>query len=168
MIIRKGPAFITTMAWVGVGLSALSAVIAGASAYAQADNNKHAAEYNSDIETKKAKDAANIGANEAADIRARTRKLIASQVESGAMSGVDVNYGSTLGLLVDTAGIGEKEALTVMNNAQRQAWGHTAQSQLDQFEAKQAGRARTLNTFGSAISGASSVYSTGAKSGLWK
>ena len=164
---REGTAFITTIAYVGVGIAALSLVVGVAGAQQQAENAKDVADYNKAVEDLKAKDALQIGADEAAAARARARKIISGQIEGGAMSGVATDYGTPLGLLVETAGVGEHEALTIVNNAQRQAWGHQAQGRLDVIEGQNAKRAGTLNMAGSALSGATGVLNAGYKSGLW-
>jgi mannitol-specific phosphotransferase system IIBC component len=158
MEVKEGSAFITTMAYVAVITAVITAAVSTTAAYQQSESAQDMADYNAEVEDMKAKDAANAGANAAGDARAKARKIIAAQVEAGGMSGVDTNYGTPMGLLVETAGIGEMEALTVMNNAQRQAWGHQAQSSLDTLKSKQEKQAGALNTFGTALSGATSAY----------
>lgn len=169
MQVIKGDSFITTYAvWAGVVIAAVGAGTAGYSVYAQGEAAEDTAEYNAEVARIKAADALQIGADEAADKRLKTRRLISSQIEGGAMSGVSTDYGTPLGLLTETAGIGEVEALTIVNNAQRQAWGHEAQSELDVLAGQNAKRKSRLDTLGTTLSGASSVYSTGRTSGLWQ
>lgn len=156
-----------SMAYVAVAVSVVTAAVGATSSYIQGENAEEVADYNAKVEENKAKQAANIGADEAAAQRARARKIMSAQAEGGAMSGVDLDYGTPLGLLVETAGVGEKEAQTVMTNAQRQAWGHKAQSELDKFEGKQAKQASYLNMAGSVLSSASSSYATGKGAKLW-
>lgn len=168
MNVIKGPAFVTTMAYVAVGISVLATAVSAYGAYSNAEAQKEQMDYNAKVEEIKAKDAANIGANDAADTRARARKIISTQIEAGSLSGLDMNYGTPLGLLVETAGLGEKEALTTMNNAQRQAWGHRSQAELDKFAGQAAMTAGTISAAGSILGGASSTYGVGQKSKLWQ
>lgn len=157
-----------SIAYVGVYIAGASLALSTYSAYQQGEDAQDVADYNAKVEEVKAKDALQIGADEAGDARQRARKIISGQIEGGAMSGVSTEYGTPLGLLVETAGIGEHEALTIVNNAQRQAWGHKTQSSLDRLEGQNAKRAGKLDTAGSALSGASGVINAGYKAGLWK
>lgn len=168
MQVVKAEAFITTIAYIGVTVAALSLGVGVYGSIQQGERDQDLADYNAEVERQKAADALQIGADEAADARARARKLISSQVEAGALSGVETDFGTPLGLLTETAGIGESEALTIVNNAQRQAWGHRAQSKLDIIAGKQAKTKSRLDAAGSALSGASSIFATGRQSGLWK
>lgn len=168
MRVVRAEAFITSMAWVGVAVAVIGAGISGYAAHEQGEQAEDLADYNAEIERQKAADALQIGADEAADARLKARRLISSQVEAGAMSGISTDFGTPLGLLTETAGVGEDEALTIVNNAQRQAWGHESQSNLDILAGKQAKTKSRLDMAGSALSGASSVYGAGRSSNLWK
>lgn len=168
MQVLKAEVFITTIAYIGVAVASLSLGLGVYGNIRQGEAAEDLAEYNAEVERQKAADALQIGADEAGEARLRARKLISSQIEAGALSGVDTDFGTPLGLLTETAGIGEDEALTIVNNARRQAWGYRAQSRLDIIAGKQAKTKSRLDAAGSALSGASSIFATGRQSGLWK
>jgi hypothetical protein len=52
------------------------------------------------------------------------------------MSGVELSGGSSLDVLVGTAGIGAQDALTIQNNAAREAWGYRTQAGYARQQAK--------------------------------
>lgn len=56
-----------------------------------------------------------------------TRRMIGSQRARLAAQGVDVNSGSALDVQADTMALGELDALTIKNNAAREAWGYKTQ-----------------------------------------
>jgi hypothetical protein len=81
-------------------------------------------------------------------------------------AGLDPNASnsSPLRLQSDTAMLGEQDALTIRNNAQRAAYGYqvqglnyASQAQLDEMGASSASRAGALGEWSSIIGGASSV-----------
>lgn len=156
-----------TMAYVAVGVSIVSALTAAGTAIYSAEKQKEAADYNAEVDKIKAHDALQIGADEAANIRQKARRIAATQAEGSAMSGVEVNSGTSLALLKDTAGLGELDALRTVNNARRQAWGFQAEGELEKAKGRTAMTTGYLNAAGSALSGASSTYSIGKKGGVW-
>ena len=60
--------------------------------------------------------------------RLKTAQLIGSQRAALAAQGSDVNTGSPLDIVGDTARAGESDALTIYNNAQQQAHGYEVQA----------------------------------------
>jgi len=72
--------------------------------------------------------------------------------------GVDASTGTPLDLQTETAGIGELDALRIVNNAQRQAAGYQAQAGLERFRGD---AARTAGYFGAAGSILGGVGSAG-------
>jgi hypothetical protein len=157
-----------TMAYIAVAATVIgTAVSVGSQLYA-ADQAKEAADYNKKVDEMKAHDALQTGADQASAIRQKARRLASTQVEGSAMSGVQVNTGTALALLTDTAGLGELDALRTVNNAQRQAWGFQADSELEKQKGKTAQTTGILNATGSALSGAASTYNIGKTGGVWK
>lgn len=59
--------------------------------------------------------------------RIDTRRLIGDQRAYMAAQGIDVNRDSALDVQADTAAMGELDALTIRNNAVREAWGYEVQ-----------------------------------------
>jgi hypothetical protein len=154
------PAIAAIAAVVGTGVSIYSSVQSGKS-------QKDAAEYNAEMDRRRAQDALQRGANDAAAVKDRARRIASAQVEGAAMSGVAINSGTPLALLTETAGLGELDRLRTINNARREAWGLKAQSVLDEFQGSTAQRIGYLNAAGTLLnSGANAYFSKpGAKSG---
>lgn len=160
--IIQGAAVLTCEPATLLTIAAVSATVgAGVSTYAQyqaGQSAKEAGEYNAEMGRRKAQDSLQRGAIEAGAKRDQARKVASTQAEAGAMSGVDISFGTPLALLTETAGLGELAALRTSNNATREAWGLKAQADLDEFQGDAAGRAGTLNAAGTFLGGASSAY----------
>lgn len=112
---------------VGVAMVAAAAM----SAYSQHQNSKYQsqlANYNAEVAENSAKDAVNQGNAEASQRRERARQLAGTQAATMAANGVDLGGGTATDVFADTAGMGELDALTTLNNAQRQAYGLQSQA----------------------------------------
>jgi hypothetical protein len=149
-----------SMAIIGAGISATSAIEQGQSAKAAADANA-AAQRQTAISTE------NVGAQQASDKQLATRKLIATQVASAGAGGIDPSTGTPLTIEGQTAQMGELDSLRIINNAQRTAWGYNTQANIDEFQGSAAQTAGTLNAGGTLLSNAGNTYFGGAKAGLW-
>lgn len=145
------PIIAAVAAVVGTGVATYSAIQSG-------NAQKDAADYNAEMQRRKAQDALQRGSIEASAKKDQARRLASTQAEGAAMSGVAINSGTPLALLTETAGIGELNALRTVNNAQREAWGLKAQATLDEFQGDAAQRAGYLNGAGTFLNGASSSY----------
>jgi hypothetical protein len=86
-------------------------------------------EYNAKVADLQAQDAIARGNEEENRYRTQVRGLVGSQRVAGAASNVDVGFGSALDVQVDTARQGELDALTIRNNAAREAWGYSVQAE---------------------------------------
>lgn len=114
-----------------MAVAAVMMVAAAASAYSQRQQSKYQskmAQYNADVQEKSANAAINAGNEQAAQARARARQLQGTQAATLAASGVDLGGGTAVDIFGDTAQQGELDALTTVNNAQRQAYGLQAQA----------------------------------------
>ena len=69
--------------------------------------------------------------------RVRTGQAVGTQRSVQAANGIDVNSGSAAQLQDDTAMIGELDALTIQNNAAREAFGYRIQADQDRMNARQ-------------------------------
>lgn len=138
--------------------SLAAAAVSGFATYKSGQSQKKAGKYNAEMQEMKALDATQRGAAEAAGKRDRARKIASQQAEGMAASGVDIHSGTPLALLAETAGLGELDALTAVNNARREAWGYGAQGTLDRYQGKMAGRGGVLNAGGTLLGGASNAY----------
>jgi len=117
-----------------------------------------------------AADAIHRGDVEATTARTRTRLLIATQRAGYAAAGVELGSGSTLSTTADTAMIGEMDALTIENNAQREAWGYVNQSEDFKRKAGLVKLAAKNNQGATLLTGGSQAlnqYSTGLQSGVF-
>jgi hypothetical protein len=145
---------------IGAGVSSYSAVKSG-------ESQKHAAEYNAEMQQAQAKDALQRGAIEAATKKDAARKIASSQVTTFGASGLDAGFGTPLALLTETAGFGELDSLRTINNAKRTAWGYKAQADLDLYQGKMAQRGGVMNAAGTFLNSAGSAgmsyYSTKSK-----
>lgn len=156
---KRGAAIITCEpSTIAAVAAVVSTAVGGYSAYQSGQSRKDAGEDNAEVQRQQSSDALQRGAIEGAAKRDKARRIAASQAEAAAMSNLAINTGTPLALLTETAGLGELDALTTLNNAQREAWGYKASSQLEQYQGKAAGRAGVLNAGGTFLGGASSAY----------
>jgi hypothetical protein len=76
-----------------------------------------------------AKDAIERGEKDAQAIKRRGKQIIGSQRAALAAQGVEVDSGTALELQEETSELSQVDALTVRNNAWREAWGYRAEAQ---------------------------------------
>lgn len=103
--------------------------MSGIQAYTQYQQGKYAskvAEANADIATAQANDAINIGNAEAEQRRRDPTAAWYTGGDNGA-TGADLSTGNALDIFGDTAQFGALDALTTVNNAQREAYGYQVQ-----------------------------------------
>lgn len=96
--------------------------------------------------------------------RQQTAQAISAERAAVGANGLDVNTGSPLRLQADTAAVGELDAQTIRNNAQRAAYGYEVQGMnfaanagLEESAAANAARFGALGAFSSIIGGATTV-----------
>lgn len=83
---------------------------------------------NNQILAQRRADDARLRGEQAADAqRDKTQQLIGRQRATLAGNGVELDTGSALEITTDTAGIGERDALTIRSNAEREALGYEAE-----------------------------------------
>lgn len=122
-------------------------------------NNALSAKYAAD-------DALARGAVEEGQARDRARAVMGAQRAALAANGLDATTGTGSQLLTDTAGMAEFDALTVRNNAMKQAYGLNVQSTnllAEGRAAKVAGTNAAIGSLLTAGSQAASIYGAGAK-----
>lgn len=159
----------------GVAIAGL--VVAAASTAYSVSSQRKAAGYQAEVETQNkqqgllaAADAINRGDIEEANARTRTRLLIGQQRAGYAAAGVELGSGSPLSTTADTAMLGELDALTIKNNAQREAWGYSSQSAEFANKAAMTKIAAKNNTGSTLLTGGSQVleqYGSALKSGTF-
>ncbi len=105
-------------------------VIGAMSAYSQHQQGKYAravANQNADIAETQAQDAVNRGNIQAEEVRRRSRQAAGTQAATMGATGADLSSGTSLDIFGDTAQFGTLDALTTVNNAQREAYGYRVQ-----------------------------------------
>lgn len=109
-----------------IGMAAAVAA-AGVSAYGQVRQSNYQAkldEQNAKLQEDAAAIAANRGGQDAGIQRMKGSQLEASARAEAGATGIDLQSGSTLDVLADSRMMNELDALTIKNNAAREAWGY--------------------------------------------
>lgn len=110
---------------VGQGVSSLFTSSAQSSAIeAQGEYQKQMFQMNSRLAEMQADDAIRRGDRAAYLYKKDVKRTIGNQRAALAAQGIEVNDGSALEVQMDTASQGEIDALTIKNNAYREAWGY--------------------------------------------
>lgn len=132
-----------------IGMMMVGTGVAAGSAHAAGKYNKRVADQNAAAAEFQAEDAIIRGAEEEKVMRERIRGAIGTARVSYAGQGVDVSSGSAVDLQASIADAGERDALTIRNNAAREAWGYRVQAvdfrnrgKLDQYK----GNVQAFNT----------------------
>lgn len=133
-----------------IALAGASVALGGISAYNQYQNGRYQAKVaNQNAETAQlqAEDSINRGNIEAERRRTQIRQQLGSQAAALGGTGADLSTGSALDIFGDTAQFGELDALTTINNAQREAYGYQVQSQNYKAEASSARKQGNMGAF---------------------
>ena len=135
-------------------------------AQAAANNyNAKVSEMNAQISERRARDALERGALEEQQKRRETQALLGKQKAAMAANGVDLTFGSPLDTIVDSAVLGELDALTIRKNSQReeydyrvQATNQRAQKTLQEGAAQSALSGSYLGAAGTVLGGVGNAY----------
>ena len=126
----------TALLITSIASTAIGTVTAAAGAARQASAQRQQAEYQAQVAENNAitarrlaDDSLRRGQIEEQRSRQQTRQLQSRQTAALAASGVDVASGSALDIISDTAAVGEIDALTIRDNASREAWERRVQAQ---------------------------------------
>jgi len=105
---------------------------------AQAEGEYSAEVYgrNADLAEEQAKDALARGREAEMALRRKSRGLAGSQRAAFASQGLDINSGSARDVVQNDMALGELDALTIRNNAQREALGFRKQAEFDRRDAE--------------------------------
>lgn len=111
------------------GMSAVGGAFSQANAIAgQAQYQQKVAEINSKIADFQATDALQRGGQAAARALGRSSQAVSSERASAAGQGINVNTGSAADIQDQTGAMGRLDALTIQNNAMREAFGYKSQA----------------------------------------
>lgn len=155
----------TALSLAGTALGAVGQVQQGQAAAASARYNAKVADMNAQISERRARDALERGKLEEQKKRTQVQQVIGRQKAAMAANGVDVGFGSPLDVLVDTATLGEVDALTIRSNTAREAYDFKVQAangradaNLSRMNASSASTAGFLNAGATLLTGAGSAY----------
>lgn len=112
------------------------------------------ANVNAGISERAAADAILRGSLEADEQRKQTQQVIGSQRVAFAANGIDVNTGTAGQIQNDSAALGELDALTIANNAAREAYGYQVQAMDQRQQGKLARYSGKMEMIGSILGGA--------------
>lgn len=121
---------------VSVGMQALSGYQQSRAQKSEGSFQSQQLMANSRIANLQAEDAIFRGNEDAKAHKQKVKQLIGSQRAAAGAQGIDVNTGSALDVQTDAAGQGEIDALTIRNNAFREAWGYRVQASDYQTQAE--------------------------------
>lgn len=158
-------AILPALAIAGAVTSAGGAVANGISQSNQAAYSAQIASNNAAIAGQNANYAVQAGQAKEQASRMKTAGIIGQQKAIQGSSGLDVNSGSNVDVRKSTAELGELDALTIRNNAAREAYGY--QTQGSNFTA-QAGLDKTASSndlTAGFISGGSSILGSASSIG---
>lgn len=155
-----------TMLTIGSTLmGGLGAIQQGQASAASARYNARVADMNARMADRAAKDALERGKLEEQKQRQKTAQLMGQQTAAMAANGVDIGFGSPLDLLVDTATLGELDALTIRSNAYReerdirqQGANYRGQAGMYRSQASSASTGGFLGAMGTFLGGGSRAY----------
>lgn len=122
---------------------------------AQAVANMQAAEAD-----RQAQERITQGQQQEQDHRLKVAQLIGQQTAGFAAAGVDTSSGSPLGVIGDTAALGETDALRIRSNTYSDANSLSRQAEIYRAEGEAARTTGLLNAGGSLLTGAASVGSS--------
>ena len=118
-----------TMTLIALGLAAGGTALSARGQIKAGNAAKKAGDANAAILEARAIDATSRGVDEEQRYRSSVRGLIGSQRAGFAAQGIDVGSGSAADVQADSAYLGELDALTIRNNAAREAWGFRVEAQ---------------------------------------
>ncbi|RZN40395.1 hypothetical protein FEK48_13150 [Escherichia sp. E2593] len=154
-----------------IALVAVTVASTAMSAYSQHQSSKYqqaVADQNSDIAENQAQDSINRGNAEAEQRRREMRQRQGTQAATMGATGADLSSGSALDMFGDTAQFGTLDALTTVNNAQREAYGYQVSSMNSQAQGNMAayqGKSAVTQTLLTAPAKAYGAYQMGG--GSW-
>lgn len=120
-----------TVGGIGTGLQIAGVIGATSGAYKKSNLEQTGYEFQSGVAKKnagiarqQAEDAILRGERTENNVRQKTAQLKGNQIATMAARGLDLGVGSPLDILVGTDYMGERDALLVRDNANKEAWGY--------------------------------------------
>lgn len=163
---------VTTTSKLTAGAFAIQGISQIGASFSQSQATKASTEFqsqrfelNSKLAELHARDAIIRGAERAKAVKTKAKRIIGSQRVNIAAQGIEVNKGSALDIQLETAEFSALDALTIKNNAFREAAGFRIESidlKLQGDLTKIAGKAKARNTILSGGLSALTSFSRGA------
>lgn len=152
------------MAIIPAAIGLVGGMMGAQNAREQGDFNSQMLKQNAQFKNQAAEDALDRG-RKASDLqRVQTQQMIGTQRAALAANGGDVNSGSAALLQDDTAMLGELDALTISNNAAREAYGYKVGAQQDMLNSSQVKKNAKAQATGSILGGIGSAFGSVAGS----
>lgn len=160
------------IAQMSMGLQGFGAGWSMMGAYNQAVAQQNSLEYmaqvaanNAIVAGYQASIAKDVGATQEQNSRLRTGQVYGAQRAALAANGIDLGEGSATDVLTTTKYMGERDALTIRDNASRTAWayeqqGKNYQSQANAYQAQADNISPFASAAGSLLTSAASVASS--------
>ncbi|RWF70087.1 MAG: hypothetical protein E5X15_08795 [Mesorhizobium sp.] len=156
----------------GIALTIGSTLLGAAGSIQQAQATAAANNYNAKVQDmnarlseRKAKDALDRGVLEEQKKRQQVAAIKGQQQAAMAANGVDLTFGSPLDTLVDTAVMGELDALTIRTNSAREAYDYRvdavnkrSSATMSRMAASSASTGGYLDALGTVLGGAGKAY----------
>jgi hypothetical protein len=154
-------------------LGAAGSIQQGNAAAAASKYNAKVSDMNARISDRRALDALERGKVEEQNKRREIAQFKGRQEAAMSANGVDLNFGSPLDTLVDTAVMGELDALTVRSNSAREAYGFkvdaankVADANLSRMNASAQTTSGYLTAAGTLLSGVGNAWGTYKKGSI--
>lgn len=132
--------YMTTAYGLDAGASIGSAIMQGQALKARGAYQKQQYDLQARLQEMQGADAIDRGNKAAEQHLKATKGMIGSQRAAMGAQGVDVNDGTAAEIQRDTAALGALDAMTIKNNAWREAWGYRMQA----LQSRQAGEMSEL------------------------
>lgn len=146
-------------------IGAVGAIQQGNAAAEAGRFNARVADMNAELSRRRAKDATERGARAEQQKRQEIAALKGKQVAAMAANGVDLSFGSPLDTIVDTAMLGELDALTIRKNAANENYDYRVQAvngradaTLSRMSADASQTAGYLNAAGTILGGGANAF----------
>lgn len=131
--------------------------------YGQGKYEEQLARNNAIIQERMANDALKRGEDEERKHREQVAQFASAQKAKMGASGVIISDGSALRTLEDTAYMGELDALTIRNNAEREAYGYRVNAQNFRDDARMTRRSRNWEMADTILTGGTKVAGNWSK-----
>lgn len=151
------------MALIPVAIGLVGGMMQAQGQTQNADFQSGMMEQNAQFKLKTADETINAGNTSADWQRVRAGQAVGTQRSVQAANGIDVNSGSAAQLQDDTAMLGELDALTIQNNAAREAYGYRVQAKQDILNASQTVQNGKTAAMGSILGGFGSAFGSFAR-----